>query len=340
LVVKLNISVFFQSPINIWIFRHVSPRVSRRYLQAIGFLYYLVNRKEKRRITRNVRDLLEGRAEGELRESTRNTFRGIFSHYFEKMCSAFMETGTIERYVHRRVRIEGGHLLDRALEKGKGCILVTAHWGGVELIPWVLTVARWPASIILACKTARLAKAFRRHESAVGATELIIGEHGGSILARALQALKANRVLMTQCDEVETWHKRRSSTIRLFGRSLYLDNTIEVIAKRTGAAVVGAFLERKPDGRYVLHVEDVSVERVPASAARECLGLWEKYVTAAPEQWYQWKHWDEMKAPLTVVEPMRLPEAVPMPSREYVPAAAASLVPLSPLPEAAAAAVA
>lgn len=335
---KLGISVFFQSPINIFIFRHVSPRVSRRYLQAIGFLYYLINRKEKRRIARNVRDLLEGRGEPNLRRVTRDTFRGIFSHYFEKMCAAFMETEAIEAYVRRRVKIEGGHLLDKALAKGKGCILVTAHWGGVELIPWVLTVARWPASIILECKTARLAKAFRRHESLVG-TELIIGEHGGSILARALQSLKANRVLMTQCDEVETWHKRRSSTIRLFGTSLYLDTTIEVIAKRTGAAVVGAFLERRRDGRYTLHVEDVSVERTPASTARECLGLWEKYVTRAPEQWYQWKRWDEMKAPIAVTEPVLAPAPVPAPSREYVPAAAA-FAPLAPVPEAAAAAVA
>ena len=336
---KLNISVFFQSPLNIFIFRHVSPRISRRYLQAIGFLYYLVNRKEKRRIAKNVRDLLEGREESQVRKVTRDTFKGIFSHYLEKMCSAFMKTEAIERYVRHNVRIEGGHLFDKALAKGKGCILVTAHWGGVELIPWVLTVARWPASIVLECKTARLVKALKLHESLVG-TELIIGEHGGSILARALQSLKSNRVLMTQCDEVETWHKRRASTIRLFGKSLYFDNTIEIIAKRTGAAVVGAFLERESDGRYTLHVEDVSVERTVASTARECLGLWEKYVSRAPEQWYQWKHWDEMKAPLAPVDPVRMPEAVPTPSREHVPAAAAAFVPLDPFPMAAAVAVA
>ncbi len=337
---KLNISVFFQSPVNVFIFRHVSPRISRRYLQAIGFLYYLVNRKEKRRIARNVRDLLDGREESQLRKVTRETFRGIFSHYFEKMCSAFMDTEAIERYVRRHVRIEGAELFDKALKKGKGCILVTAHWGGVEFIPWLLTVARYPASIILECKTARLAKAFQRHESLVGTELIIASASGGSVLMRALQALKSNRVLMTQCDEVETWHKRRSSTINLFGQSLYFDNTIEVIAKRTGAAVVGAFLEREPNGRYTLHVEDVSVERNVANTARECLGLWEKYVSRAPEQWYQWKHWDEMKAPLAPVDPVRVPVAVPVPSAEHVPAAAAAFLPLEPIPEAAATAVA
>jgi hypothetical protein len=33
----------------------------------------------------------------------------------------------------------------------------------------------------------------------------------------------------------------------------------------------------------------------PESTARNCLGLWQKYVTLYPEQWYQWKKWAEMK---------------------------------------------
>jgi len=337
--VKLNISVFFQSPLNIFIFRHVSPRISWRYLQVIGFLYYLINKKEKRHIARNIRDLLSDGEETRVRKVTRDTFKGIFSHYFEKMCSAFMETEAIERYVRQRVTIEGRELLDKALQKGKGCILVTAHWGGVEFIPWVLTVARYPASIILECKTARLAKAFQQHESRVGTELIIASSYGGSVLVRALQSLKANRILMTQCDEVETWHKRRGSTIRLFGQSLYFDNTIEVIAKRTGAAVVGAFLERTPGGRYTLHIEDVSVERMVPSTARECLQLWQKYVTRQPEQWYQWKHWDEMKAPLAPVDPTPVHAAIPTPSAEPVPPAAV-FAPLPTMEEAAAIAVA
>ncbi len=44
---KLKISVFFQSPVNVFLFRHMSPRVAQTYLHAIGFLYYLINRQEK-----------------------------------------------------------------------------------------------------------------------------------------------------------------------------------------------------------------------------------------------------------------------------------------------------
>ncbi len=294
---KINISVFFQSPINIFIFRHVSPRVSYRYLLVVGFLYYLLNAPERRHIERNIRDLLSGQDEQRVRHVVRESFKGIFTHYFEKMYSAFLDFSSIRRYVERKFRIEGADLLSKALDRGKGCILVTAHWGAVEFIPWLLYVAGFPASVILECKTGKLARSLLDKTGFTNAgVELISSCFGGSVLLRALQSLKANRVLMTQCDEVETWHKRRSHTVRIFGREVWLDNTIEVIAKRTGAAVVAAFLERAADGRYVLHVEDVSVQREASDTARSCLELWQKYVGLHPEQWYQWKKWDAMKA--------------------------------------------
>jgi len=59
--------------------------------------------------------------------------------------------------------------------------------------------------------------------------------------------------------------------------------------------VVAAFLKRTSGHRYTLILEDVSVQRTPQSTARDCLSLWEKYVSQYPEQWYQWKKWAEMK---------------------------------------------
>jgi KDO2-lipid IV(A) lauroyltransferase len=291
---KLKISVFFQSPANVFLFRHMSPRVAQSYLHAIGRLYYLVNRNEKRVIEKNVREVLQGQDERYIRKVVRETFKGIFTHYFEKMFSAYIDYGTVRSYVDKHFRIEGAHLLDRALEQGKGCILVTAHWGAVEFIPWVLHMQGVPTSVILECATAKLAKSLKE-KIAHRNTELISSAYGGSVFLRAMQSLKANRVLMTQCDEVDAWRRRRSQTINLFGRELFFDSTIDVLSHRSGAPVVGAFLKRTGRDRYTLILEDVSVQRATESTARDCLGLWEKYVSEYPEQWYQWKKWSEMK---------------------------------------------
>ncbi len=291
---KSKLSVFFQSPLNVLLFRTMSPRLAQRYLHAVGFLYYLVNGREKRIIERNVRDVLAGQPEAYIRRVVRETFKGIFTHYFEKMYSAYIDYRTVRRYVAEHFRVEGLHFLRKALEGGRGCILVTAHWGAVEFVPWVLHVNGVSTSVILECATTRLARSLQQqivnHD-----TQLISSGHGGSIFARALQSLKANRVLMTQCDEVDAWRRRRGHTIRLFGREVYFDNTIDVLSHRSGAPVVAAFLRRGPGSRYTLVLEDVSVQRAPESTARDCLEIWQRWVRGFPEQWYQWKKWGEMK---------------------------------------------
>jgi KDO2-lipid IV(A) lauroyltransferase len=292
---KLKISVFFQSRANVFLFRRMSPRVAKSYLHAIGFLYYLLNHKERKEIERNVRDVLQGQKESDIRRVLRETFKGIFTHYFEKMFSAYLDYPTVRAYVDRHFTVEGIDLLRAALRKGKGCVLVTAHWGAVEFIPWVLHTQEVPTSVILECATARLAKSLSA-KLRNGDAELISSEQGKSVFLRALHALASNRVLLTQCDEVDAWRRRVGHTISLFGgKKLYFDNTIDVLAHRSGAPVVAAFLKRGGRNRYTLVLEDVSVQRTPESTARDCLTLWEKYVCRYPEQWYQWKKWGAMK---------------------------------------------
>lgn len=292
---KLKISHFFQSSFNILLIKSLNPRAAQKYLHGIGFLYYLINRKEKRVIEKNVREVLAGQDERYIRKVVRETFKGIFTHYFEKMFNAYLDCDKVNSYVKRHFTVEGADLLRKALEGGKGCILVTAHWGAVEFIPWVLFSEGIPASIILECATTRLARTLMA-KTHYTHTELISSSYGGSIFLRALQSLQANRVLMTQVDEVDAWRRRKSHTIRLFGRELFFDNTIDVLSHRSGAPVVGAFLRRTGPSNYTLILEDVSVQRKAESTARDCLALWEKYVRTYPEQWYQWKKWREMTA--------------------------------------------
>jgi KDO2-lipid IV(A) lauroyltransferase len=196
---KLKISLFFQSSFNVFLFRHVSPRIAQRYLHAIGFLYYMLNHKEKRVIERNVRNVLAGLEESYVRKVVRETFKGIFTHYFEKMFGAFLDCETVRRYVKSHFTVQGKELIAKALEQGKGCILVTAHWGAVEFIPWVLFCEGFPSSVILECATSRLAHSLQAKTGRTN-TELISSGHGVSVFLRALQSLQANRVLMTQCD--------------------------------------------------------------------------------------------------------------------------------------------
>ncbi len=292
---KSNLSRFFQSRWNVMLFRHVHPLILQGYIQFLGRIYYLFKRKEKLLIEKNIRDFLYGKTEREIRKITREAFRGIFLHYFEKMFSAYRSFPEVSRYVERHFQVKNLEVIEKALKKGKGLIVATAHFGAVEFIPWVLALNGFPVSVILEFNTDVLKKVLEEKVK-IKNVELISESDGrGSVFFRALKSLKNGRILMTECDEVDKWHRRKSSTIQLFGKTLYFDDTLNILSKRTGAPVVGVFLKRMGKNSYTLICEDVSVEKPVDNTAKNVFYLWQKYVTESPEQWYQWKKWANMK---------------------------------------------
>jgi KDO2-lipid IV(A) lauroyltransferase len=294
---KVNLSNFFQFQFNVFLFKFLPYNCCYLYMQLIGHLYYLVFPKEKNLIKQNIQDLLRDKSRGYIRQKTRLTFKGIFDHYFEKMYSAFKSIDEIGRLVDKRFTIENESIINQALSHGKGVILVTAHWGAVEFIPWVMALRGYPISVILECQTEHLArslqeKAKSRHLDA----NLISSSSTDSVYATAIESLQKNRLLMTECDEVDKWRIKKNRTMELFGQKLYFDNTLDVIAHRSGAPVVGVFMKRTGRGKFTLYCECISSGQGAEKTALRSFELLQKYVTQAPEQWYQWKKWKAMKA--------------------------------------------
>ena len=293
---KLNLSKFFQIKFNVFLIRYLPFCCSRLYIQLVGRLYYLVRRKEKDLIKNNIHDLLQGKPEKYIRQKTRLAFNGIFDHYFGKMYSAFKSMDSIKNLVEKRFSIENEEILKDALSMGKGVIMVTAHWGAVEFIPWVIGLKGYPISVILECQTPRLAASLQEKASRLLDAKLISSSICDSVYATAIESLQQNRLLMTECDEVDKWRKKDNRTVELFGQKLYFDNTINLMAQRSEAPVVGVFMKRTGRGKFTLYCELISSGNRGENPALVSYGLLEKYINQAPEQWYQWKKWRSMKA--------------------------------------------
>lgn len=293
---KLSLSRFFQSRWNVALFQHFHPVVCQAYMQALGKIYYLFNRKEKKTIKQNIRDFLYGKTEKEIRKITKNAFHGIFQHYFEKMFSAYRNFNEVSEYINSHFKVENIDVIDKALAQGKGLILATAHFGAVEFIPWVLALKGYPMSIILEYNAKILKKALYEKISHADVELFSSSDGKGTVVFRALKSIKRNRILMTECDEVDRWRRKKDSTINLFGKTLYFDNTLNILSRHTGAPVVSVFLKRTGRMNYTLICEDISVGKHIKDTAKDVMYVWQKYVTKNPEQWYQWKKWSYMKA--------------------------------------------
>jgi lauroyl/myristoyl acyltransferase len=274
--------------------RNAPPELARRVILAACAFWFAANARERKRIESNVADLL---GPGERTEAVkRQVLAHIPEHYFEKLLVANRPLAFVRSFIRERVRTGSLAALDDALRAGHGAIAVTTHWGAVELIPPVLVDRGYPLTVVLETRTPRLRKALERLVAGSD-VELLISSRGDSVLDGIFASLRRGRVLLTQVDEVDSWRRRKSRTIRLFGKTLFFDHTLDFIAKHSLAPAVGLYCARTGGLYYDLRCEALAPDPLSVNVAVKALEHWERLILEAPEQWYQWLKWLSMKAP-------------------------------------------
>ncbi len=293
---KAGVSGFLQSKAVMGLVRGLPSACAAALVTALAWLYHLFDAGERQAFRRGFYCFSRDRDRSERIRLYRKAREGLYEHYFEKMLVAAKPRDYLERYLRRRASFVNEESLREAHERGKGVLLVTAHWGAIELLPALLCLRGYPVTVILETSTTLLARALAEHARRYD-VELLIASEGTRVLDAALGALRRGRVLVTQCDEVDAWRRRRGRTVRLFDRDLFFDHTIDFIADRTDSAVVGVFCRRLGARRYRFIAEPIALEGKGSEAAIKSLRLWERYVIESPEQWYQWKKWPDMLVP-------------------------------------------
>jgi KDO2-lipid IV(A) lauroyltransferase len=134
-VTKTDLSRFLQKQPNIFLAKYLPFSVYRRYLSMIGFYYYGVNGEERKELLASLRFVL-GKRFGKLKFGyiLLKTYLGIFDHYYEKMINAHKSLTGMMKHVNKQISFTGKDRLNQIIEKNKGCLLVTGHFGAIEYI--------------------------------------------------------------------------------------------------------------------------------------------------------------------------------------------------------------
>lgn len=273
------------------------PEAARGAVIAAAAFWFSRNARDRRRIEDSVVDML---GPGERAERVkRQVTAQIAEHYFEKILVANRPLPFMRSFVRERVAVSGLDCLDAALSGGHGAIAVTTHWGAVELIPVVLADRGYPLTIVMEARTPWLRARLERLAAAQD-VELLIPSRGDRVLEGIFSALGRGRILVTQADEVDSWRRRPSRTIRLFGQSLFFDHSIDFLAKRALSPTVALSCSRAAGLRYSLACEALAPDPLVVNVAVRALEHWERLTLTSPEQWYQWLKWPFMKAPHAV----------------------------------------
>jgi lauroyl/myristoyl acyltransferase len=289
---EAGLSSFLQWKFNTTLIRWLPFALGRAYIGLLGRIYYLFNRDEKQQIKRNLSAVIRRLPRIEPVDLiARRTFEGTFDHYHEKLLTAYAHYDKICRFIKKHVEFEHQHLLDEALSKGKGVILATGHFGAVEFLPTALALSGYRVTMVVRFKTARLKQALNRRAARLGIT-LLDATEGEGVIFSALRALKANQILITECDEFEAWRPHRSRATQFLGFSSPLDRTLDLLQLRYNSPVVLGLVCRARGNRYGLRLHSLNAthQRLEsAPIAKRAMQILEQYIFLAPDQWYQWQ---------------------------------------------------
>ena len=298
---KMNLSSFLQCRANVFLYLTFGWKIARIFIFLLGRLYFFLSKKEKNRIENAVFEAIgRGNQEADMSKITKKVFSGILCHYYEKMFIAFEKPRRASKFLNQNIMSEDLNVLRKSLLKRKGVIVVTGHYGAIEYIPTLLAINNFPVSMIAKFKTEKLRKKVYSQAEQYK-VKLIDADLTQNVVGTAIKELRKNRILVTECDEIEEWRPSERKRVSFLGRIAGLDRTINILQKRTGAEVVFCVIHRFSLSQYrlimVAHEEMLQIlgNIQPASVGETVLKFLEKYIYASPEQWYQWKKYFEIE---------------------------------------------
>ena len=200
---KIKLSSFLQWKGNVYLYRKFGWELAFRYLVILAAFYFLVNKKEKQEITEAIENTFGDRKnKSEMKNIRKGVFDGIFAHYYEKLYNAYENNGDLAAFFQESVEAESLHKLDTALEKGKGILFVTGHYGGIEYIPIFIAMKGYPISVVAKFATPQLKETLYNKTKDLG-LRIIDADEEKSVMGAIIRELRANRIVFFECDEIE-----------------------------------------------------------------------------------------------------------------------------------------
>lgn len=250
--------------------------------RALGRLAWLFSRRDRRIADINIALCLP-----ELNPARR---RKLVRDHFASLGCALLETGMVwwadDARLKRLVHFEGTGHLQAALTKGRGALLLSAHFTTLEMGARALTLLGPTSVMYLTPGNALIAELSRRSR----------GRHTVQAISSdqirdLLQNLKNNLPVWYAPDQRYT--EKNSEIVPLFGQPAASNVATSRLAKISGAPVLPYFPERRADNRgYVVHIHP-PFDHFPTDDAvadtRRFHELIEAHARRHPEQ-YLWTY--------------------------------------------------
>jgi len=266
------------------------PRLALRHLAPlIGRASYSRNESAREALRENLRALTErnGRALDALCSENVANFSRMLADYF--LCASRERAG-IDAWV---ADWRGLEHFEKARNRGKGVVLVTAHLGNWELGGLLLAQHGFPMTVVtLEEPSSELTRWRDRLRLRMGIKTITVGPGHDFAFVEMLQALRRNELLAMLVDRP---YAGSGMPVQFCGRPSEFSCAPALLWQHTDAAVVPAFVLQERGGQYISFA-DAPLEFAHGPESRAALKentqrlatQFETVIRKHPEQWFNY----------------------------------------------------
>ncbi len=277
----------FKAGLILTTFRLIPLGIRKTIFRALFRLFYHLSVKQRLIALSNLK---RAYPEKDMEEITKIA-KGVYRHLAIVAAEFFELPSITKENLHKWVEFDGLENLDKALALNRGVLSIVAHFGNWELMTVALPLGARPMSIVyrpLDNPTLDNLTAWMRTKD--GNTLIPKGGSGRTIT----RLLAENRIIGILSDQ--NVDKYEGVFVDFFGRPACTAVGLAVLALRTGAPVLPAFMARMPNGKYRFIIQPpAEITRTDDYEAdlhtntQRFTRIIEDMVRRYPDQWF-WIH--------------------------------------------------
>lgn len=221
----------------------------------------------------------------------REIYAAMCRHQALNLVEILRFAGGREEEIRARIEVSGEEVVKQALERGKGVLVLIAHFGNYDLMGlFASRLLGYPVTIITkTLKNQRLNELWWELRQKAGLKTL----PSHNAYRACVRALRRNELVGFMLDQNRP--SGQGVFVDFFGKPASTTPGLAMMSAQTGAPVVPVFMRRRPDGRHVLEARPV-IEPPPdrkEETLRACTAAYTKIIEDEirrdPAQW-MWLH--------------------------------------------------
>jgi Kdo2-lipid IVA lauroyltransferase/acyltransferase len=227
----------------LFIFRYIPLSVRKVLFKGIFLLFYILVPKSRLIVLQNLQRSFPEKDAAEIVKIA----KGVYRHFAIVAAEFFSLPLITKENIHQWVEVEGMEHYHAAMAKGKGVLSIVAHFGNWELMTIAVPLYLKPMFIVYRPLDSPVVDNLVEYVRTINGNEMI--SKGGSG-KKVIELLKGNNIIGILSDQNVAAYE--GVFVDFFGRSASTGVGLAVMAMRSGAPVIPAFMARQKSGTYKL----------------------------------------------------------------------------------------